>query len=234
MEVRLQKILADMGVASRRKAEELIEEGRVTVNGKPAVMGMKADPLIDHIKLDGKLLSRPEPKVYFIMNKPVHVVTSMSDPEGRPTVKDYLGKIRQRVYPVGRLDFNTEGLLLLTNDGDFAYSVLHPSKETPKTYLVKVKGVLEDKELERLRRGVRLKDGMTAPAKVKKIRTLRNNSWIEITIYEGRKRQIRRMLETVGRAVLKLKRIRIGGLDLGSLRPGEIRRLSPEEIKKLK
>lgn len=223
-----------MGVASRRKAEELIGEGRVTVNGRPAALGMKADPLIDHIKLDGKLLTRPEPKVYFMMNKPEHVVTSLSDPEGRPTVKDYLGKIRQRVYPVGRLDFDTEGLLLLTNDGDFAYSVLHPSKETPKTYIVKVKGVLDEDEIKRLRMGVRLKDGMTAPAKVKKIRALQNNSWIEITIHEGRKRQIRRMLEKVGHPVLKLKRVRIGGLDLGGMRPGEVKRLSTEEIKKLK
>jgi 23S rRNA pseudouridine2605 synthase len=233
MQQRLQKVLAEMGIASRRKAEELILEGRVTVNGKPAVLGMKADPLKDHIKLDGRLLTKPERKVYMMFYKPRGVVTSLHDPEGRPTVKEYLSGIRQRVYPVGRLDFDTEGLLLLTNDGDFAHRVLHPSKQVPKTYLAKVKGVLEEDELEKLRKGVKLEDGLTAPAKVKRIRALQMNSWIEITIHEGRKRQVRRMLDKVGHPVIHLKRTKVGGIELGPLRPGELRHLSQEEIKRI-
>lgn len=223
-----------MGLASRRKAEELIEEGRVTVNGEPARLGMKADPEKDSIKVDGRLLTAAEPKVYFMFNKPVNVVTSLQDPEGRPTVKDYLKGIKYRVYPVGRLDFDSEGLILLTNDGDFANIVLHPSRKVPKTYLVKVKGVLEEEDLERLRKGVRLEDGVTAPAEVRKVRKLEANSWVEITLREGRKRQIRRMLEKVGHPVLRLKRTRVGGVALGDLGPGGVRRLSPEEVKKIK
>lgn len=233
MEQRIQKILAQMGIASRRKAEELIEEGRVTVNGKVAALGMKADPAKDHIKVDGRLLIRPEPKIYLMFNKPVGVVTSLSDPEGRPTIKDFLKGIKYRVFPVGRLDYDSEGLLLITNDGDFAHSVLHPSKKIPKTYVVKVKGIIDEAEMGKLRGGVRLEDGLTAPAKVKRIRKADNNSWVEITIYEGRKRQIRRMLENVGYPVIRLKRIAINGIKLGDLKSGEIRHLTNEEIKRL-
>lgn len=233
MEQRIQKILAQMGIASRRKAEELIIEGRVTVNGKIATLGMKADPAKDHIKVDGRLLLKPEPKIYLMFNKPAGVITSLSDPEGRPTIKDFLKGIKYRVFPVGRLDYDSEGLLLITNDGDFAYRVLHPSKKIPKTYVVKVKGIVHEDAMERLRRGVRLEDGLTAPAKVKKIRLSESNSWVEITIYEGRKRQIRRMLEKVGHPVIKLRRIAIGSLKLGDLRPGEMRRLTVEEVKRL-
>ena len=234
MEKRLQKILSEIGVASRRNAEELIIEGRVTVNGKIAVIGMKADPARDHIKLDGKLIARPEPKVYLIFNKPRNVVTSLSDPEGRPTVKDYLKGVKYRVFPVGRLDYDSEGLLLLTNDGDFAQAILHPSKKIPKSYLVKVKGSPEEEGMKKLRAGVKLEDGITAPAKLQKSRVTENNTWLEITIHEGRKRQIRRMLEQIGYPVLKLKRIRINGIELGNLKPGECRYLKPEEIAKMK
>lgn len=233
MEQRIQKILAQMGIASRRKAEELIIEGRVTVNGKIATLGMKADPAKDHIKLDGKLLVKPEPKIYLMFNKPAGVVTSLSDPEGRPTIKDFLRGIKYRVFPVGRLDYDSEGLLLITNDGDFAHSILHPSKKIPKTYVVKVKGIINEDAMQRLRRGVRLEDGLTAPAKVKKIRLSESNSWVEITIYEGRKRQVRRMLEKVGYPVIKLRRIAIGSLRLGDLKPAEMRRLTIEEIRRL-
>ncbi|WP_333654239.1 pseudouridine synthase [Dissulfurispira sp.] len=233
MEQRIQKILAQMGIASRRKAEELIIEGRVTVNGKIATLGMKADPAKDHIKADGRLLVKPEPKIYLVFNKPVGVVTSLSDPEGRPTIKDFLKGIKYRVFPVGRLDYDSEGLLLITNDGDFAHCVLHPSKKIPKTYVIKVKGIVDEDAMQRLRRGVRLEDGLTAPAKVKKVRLSESNSWVEITIYEGRKRQVRRMLEKVGYPVIKLRRIAIGSLKLGDLRPGEMRRLTQEEIKRL-
>jgi 23S rRNA pseudouridine2605 synthase len=234
MEKRLQRILSEMGITSRRKAEDLIFEGRVTVNGRIATIGMKADLARDHIKVDGKLLIRPEPKVYIMLNKPKDVVTSLSDPEGRMTVKDFLGGVRYRVFPVGRLDYDSEGLLLMTNDGDFANAVLHPSKKIPKTYLVKVKGILEEKEMEKLRKGMKLLDVMTAPAKVKKIRKTENNSWLEITIYEGKKRQIRRMLEETGHPVLKLRRIRIDGLEIGNLKPGAYRYLTTEEMDKIK
>lgn len=231
---RLQKIIAEMGIASRRKAEELILEGRVTVNGQTAEIGMKADPLKDHVKVNGKLLTRPEKKVYFVFNKPRGVVTSLSDPEGRPTVQDFMKGIRERVYPVGRLDFDSEGMLLLTNDGDFSHAILHPAKKIPKTYLVKIKGALENDDLERLRNGIKLDGVLTAPAKAKLIRKGENNSWIEMTIYEGRKRQIRRMLERVGHPVIRLMRIRINGLEMGRLKPGTYRHLLPEEMQKMK
>jgi 23S rRNA pseudouridine2605 synthase len=234
MQQRLQKIIAEMGIASRRAAEEIIIEGRVTVNGKPAEIGMKADPLRDHIKVDGKLLVNPEKKVYFIFNKPRGVLTSLGDPEGRPTVTDFLKGIKQRVFPVGRLDYDSEGMLLLTNDGELAHAVLHPSKKIPKTYLVKVKGVLEKEDMEKLRTGIRLDRTVTAPAKVKPLRKTDNNSWIEMTIYEGKKRQIRRMLEKVGHQVMRLMRIRIDGIEMGKIKPGEFRRLSSEELEKIK
>ncbi len=235
MEKRLQKILAEMGIASRRRAEELIEEGRVTVNGKVARLGQKAAPLRDHIKLDGKLLTRPsERKVYYMLNKPVNVLTSLSDKEERPVVKDYLKGVRERVYPVGRLDFDSEGLLLITNDGELAHAVTHPSKKIPKTYRVKVKGVLADKELSRLRKGIRLDDGLTAPAEVKPVKILKQNSWVDITIHEGRKRQIRRMLQAVGHPAARLIRTRIDGVRLGTLKAGGLRQLSNEEVKRLK
>ncbi len=233
MEQRIQKILAQMGVASRRKAEDIIVEGRVTVNGKVAAVGMKADPAKDHIKVDGKLLIKPEPKIYLMLNKPSGVVTSLSDPEGRPAVKDFLKGVKYRVFPVGRLDYDSEGLLLITNDGDFAYCILHPSKKIPKTYVIKVKGIIDEGVIEEIRCGVKLRDGLTAPAKVKKIRQSGSNSWVEITIHEGRKRQVRRMLEKVGYPVIKLRRIAIGGLKLGDLKPGEMRRMTVEEVKKL-
>jgi 23S rRNA pseudouridine2605 synthase len=233
MEQRLQKIMAEMGVASRRKAEEMIEEGRVTVNGKTAVIGMKAALFRDHIKVDGKLLINPEKKVYFIFNKPRGVVTSLSDPEGRPTVQHFLKGIRERVFPVGRLDYDSEGMLLITNDGEFAHAVLHPSKKIPKTYLVKIKGVLEEEDILKLKTGIRLDRAVTAPAQIKRLRKTENNSWIEMTIYEGKKRQIRRMLERVGHPVIRLMRIRIDGVEMGALKPGTYRKMTLEEMKKI-
>ncbi|RMG05636.1 MAG: rRNA pseudouridine synthase [Nitrospirae bacterium] len=236
MKERIQKILANSGICSRRKAEDLIREGRVMVNGRVAEIGMKADLETDYIRIDGKLVLRPEPRKYIIMNKPRGVITALSDPEGRPTVKDLLKGLRVRVYPVGRLDFNSEGLLLLTNDGDLANRIIHPRHKVPKKYLVKVKGRISDEDIWRLRKGVMLEDGMTLPAKVRRVRMPRsvNNSWIEITIREGKKRQIRRMLEKIGHPVLKLKRTAINGLKLSGLLPGQWRELSPEEVKRLK
>lgn len=234
MEQRLQKIIAEMGLASRRKAEELILEGRVKVNGRVAELGMKADPERDHIKVDGKLLVRPEQKVYYVFNKPRGIVTTLSDPQGRPTIRDFLSKIRQRVFPVGRLDYDSEGMIILTNDGDFAYGILHPSKKISKTYLVKIKGILEEEEMARLRKGIMLDKKMTAPALVKRIRKSEQNSWIEMTIYEGRRRQIRRMLEALGHQVIRLMRIRVDGIEMGDVRPGAFRQMTQPELERLK
>jgi 23S rRNA pseudouridine2605 synthase len=233
MEKRLQKILSETGIASRRKAEKLISEGRVVVSGKVATIGMKADISKDCIRVDGKLLpeSKKKQNVYIMLNKPRGVVTTLYDPEGRPTIKDFLKGVRWRVFPVGRLDYDSEGLLLLTNDGDFANSVLHPSKQISKIYLAKIKGVVKNGTIEKLKRGVRLEDGMTSPARVRIVRLLEKNSWIEVVICEGRKRQIRRMLEHVGHPVISLRRIGVNGLRLKGLRTGEMRYLTPGELR---
>ncbi|UCD34024.1 MAG: rRNA pseudouridine synthase [Nitrospiraceae bacterium] len=234
MEERIQKILSKCGIASRRKAEELILEGLVTVNGVPAVLGMKADLERDHIKVRGRLIGGVQTKVYLAFHKPLQCITAMDDPEGRPTVKDFLKRVKAAVYPVGRLDYNSEGLLLLTNDGDLAQAVLHPRSKVPKTYRIKIDGVLEDSDIAKLERGIRLEEGVTAPAKVRTVKVLKANSWVDITIHEGRKRQVRRMLERVGHPVSRLIRIRINGLALGDLKPGEYRYLTAEEVAKLK
>jgi len=235
MEERLQKIISAAGVASRRAAEQLIVEGRVRVNGKVVTeLGAKADANDDHIKVDGKLINPKQPRTYIMLNKPAGYVTTMSDPEGRPTVQDLLKGVKTRVYPVGRLDYNTEGLLLMSNDGDFAHLITHPKHEFPKTYLAKVKGVLDERAIEMLEKGMFLQDGKTAPAKLKKIRKEEMNSWVEITIHEGRKRQVRRMFDHVGRSVIKLKRIRTGGLSLGDLPEGKFRHLTLDEVKMLR
>jgi len=232
---RIQKIISAAGITSRRAAEELIAEGRVRVNGTVVTeLGSKADASKDHIKVDGKLINPKQPPTYIMLNKPAGFVTTMSDPEGRPTVQDLLKGIKVRVYPVGRLDYNTEGLLLMTNDGDFAHLVTHPKHEFPKTYLAKVKGVVEDGQIANLEQGIYLDDGKTAPAKIKKIRKEEANSWLEITIHEGRKRQVRRMFDRVGHSVIKLKRIKTGNLVLGDLPEGSYRYLTPVEVQGLR
>ncbi len=234
MEERLQKIMSRCGISSRRKAEEMIMEGLVKVNGETATIGMKADINRDHIKVKGKLINKIETMVYLMFNKPVKCLTSMSETDKRPMVTDYLKRLKARVFPVGRLDFNSEGLLLLTNDGDLANAILHPKKKVPKTYIVKIEGVLDDKDIMKLEKGIRLDDGMTAPAKVRRVqKKTKANSWIEMTIYEGKKRQIRRMLERVRHPVIKLIRTKINGIELGSLEPGRYRFLTPDELKKL-
>ncbi|MDH4163058.1 MAG: pseudouridine synthase [Nitrospirota bacterium] len=234
MEERIQKIISAAGVVSRRAAEELIREGRVRVNGTVVTeMGTKADPDKDHIKVDGKLINPQQPKTYLMLNKPVGYVTTMSDPEGRPVVADLLKGVKVRVYPVGRLDYDTEGLLLLTNDGDFAHLVTHPKHELPKTYLVKVKGVLSDSDVDNLEKGVFLKDGKTAPARVRRLRKEESNSYVEITIHEGRKRQVRRMIDYTGHSVIKLKRSKVGVLPLGDLELGAYRHLTSDEVRAL-
>lgn len=233
-EERLQKILARAGIASRRKAEDLILHGHVTVSGRVVTeLGTKADPEREHIKVDGKRISL-QPLAYLVMNKPKGYVTTLADPEGRPTVADLLKGVKVRVYPVGRLDYDAEGLLLCTNDGDLAHRLMHPRYEVPKTYRVKVKGVMEEKALAKLRRGIVLEEGRTAPARVLPIRKTETNSWIELTIREGWNRQIKRMCERVGHPVLKLQRVRYGPLELGDLPVGRCRKLAPHEVALLK
>ncbi|HUI46657.1 MAG TPA: pseudouridine synthase [Nitrospirota bacterium] len=235
MQERIQKIISAAGVTSRRAAEQLISEGRVRVNGQVVTeLGTKADAAKDHIKVDGKLINPRQPLTYIMLNKPAGFVTTMADPEGRPTVLSLLKGIKIRVYPVGRLDYNTEGLLLLTNDGDFAHLITHPRHELPKTYRAKVKGVLEDRQISDLENGIYLDDGRTAPAMLKKLSKEETNSWLEITIREGRKRQVRRMFDRVGHSVIKLKRIRTGNLILGDLPEGAFRYLTPAEVNALK
>ncbi|HBH62346.1 MAG TPA: pseudouridine synthase [Nitrospiraceae bacterium] len=234
MEERIQKIIAKCGIASRRKAEEMILEGLVRVNGVPATLGMKADLERDHIKVKGKLIGAVQTRVYLVFNKPVQCLTATHDEEGRPTVMDFLKRIKLQVFPVGRLDFNSEGLLILTNDGELANAVLHPKNKIPKTYRVKVDGFPDNQDIVKLERGIMLDDGITAPAKVRLVKKLKANSWMDITIYEGRKRQVRRMFERIGHSVSKLVRTRINGLSLGDLKPGEYRYLTPDEIAKLR
>src|SRR6185369_878596 len=180
------------------------------------------------------LINPHQPLTYIMLNKPAGYVTTMSDPEGRPTVQHLLKGVKIRVYPVGRLDYNTEGLLLLTNDGDFAHLITRPKHEFPKTYRAKVKGGLEDSQIDTLEKGIYLDDGRTAPAKIKKVSKEEANSWLEITIHEGKKRQVRRMFDRVGHSVIKLKRIRTGNLVLGDLPEGAFRYLTPEEVRALK
>jgi len=231
-EERLQKILSRAGVSSRRKAETLIVEGRVTVNGAAVTeLGSKADLDRDHIKVDGKLLRAPRRLLYIALNKPVNCVTTVSDPEGRATVMDLLHGLKERVFPVGRLDYHSEGLLLLTNDGEFANGLTSASYHIPKTYLVKVNGLLTSEQEEKFRSGVPMEGRMTAPAGLKIVRKA-VNPWYEVKLVEGRKNQIRVMFKHFGRLVEKLKRVRIGFLELGPIKPGQFRHLSLEEIER--
>lgn len=232
---RLQKILAAAGVASRRKCEELITSGQVQVNGETVTaLGTKADPAVDVITVNGRTIGA-EKKIYIMFNKPKGVITSASDPQGRKIVTDYLKGITERLYPVGRLDYDTEGLLLLTNDGDFAHLLTHPKHHVPKTYLATVKGVPHGTELEKLKDGVMLEDGMTAPAEVEyyDVDPDGKQAVISITIHEGRNRQVRRMFEAIQHPVTKLKRISFGGLYLDNLKRGLYRHLSKEEVEEL-
>ena len=231
---RLQKIIAEAGLASRRKAEDWIRNGRVQLNGEIATLGVSADPGQDRITIDGKPLRRSERKYYLLLNKPVGYVTSLSDPQGRPVVTALLRDIPVRVYPVGRLDLTTEGLLLLTNDGSLAHRLMHPRHEIEKTYLVRAQGKIASEKLEKLTAGVILDDGPTLPARVDKVRFAGSHTWFELTIREGRNRQVRRMLEAIGHPVSRLKRVRLAFLDIENLPVGSYRLLSSREVERLK
>lgn len=231
---RIQKLIAQAGITSRRKAEQLIVDGRVKVNGKKVTeLGTKAS-VNDLIEVDGVPIRREE-KVYFLMNKPKYCLSSVSDDRGRETVIDYLGNVNARVFPVGRLDFESTGLLLLTNDGDFANKMIHPSYHLPKTYECAISGELTEDEMRQLRKGIMLEDGKTLPAKVHvlKYNANKNKTIFEITIFEGRNREIRRMMEFFHHEVTRLDRKQFGFLDYGTLRQGESRRLRMFEVKQL-
>lgn len=234
MKERLQKLIASAGLASRRQAEEWIEGGRVTVNGQVARLGDRADPGRDRVEVDGKVLGRAPAKICVLLNKPSGYVTSLKDPQGRPVVSDLVKSLGERLFPVGRLDYNTEGLLLLTNDGDLAQRLAHPRHKVNKTYLVRVRGQLDARARTALERGVSLGDGMTAPARVARLRHSGGHSWFELTIREGRNRQVRRMCEKLGYPVSRLRRIRVAFLELGDLQPGAFRLLSAREVSELK
>lgn len=234
-QVRLQKVIARSGLASRRHAEALIREGRVSVNGKTVtVLGTCIDPNRDHVKVNGRHLKPCPPDMFLMLHKPAGYVSTMKDPLNRPAISDLLATGSIRTFPVGRLDCDSEGLLLLTNNGDIAQACLHPRNHVTKTYLVKIKGFLNNEELNTLKKGLVLEDGPTAPAHVRKIRQSEANSWIEMTITEGRNHQVKRMLDCVGHPVLKLKRIKFGPLTLGDLPIGGSRYLSDAEANALR
>ena len=232
--VRLQKYLADSGVASRREGERLIGAGRVEVNGHVVTaQGVRVDPERDVVRLDGRRVQGSGRRVYYLLHKPKGFITSASDPEGRPTVLELLQGVRERIFPVGRLDWNSEGLLILTNDGDLTQRLTHPVNHVPKVYRVKVKGAVTGSDLEALRRGMFLEGRRTLPARVERV-SGQANTWLEVTLHEGRRNQIRRMFDRLGHRVQKLKRIAIGPIRDRALKPGEWRRLTPDEIRRLR
>ena len=234
-EVRLQKVIAQAGVASRRKAEGLIAQGHVTVNGQPVTtMGTTVDPSVDVVVVAGRRLPRHAPLLYILLHKPRGYLTTCDDERGRPTVFDLLNRQPVRLFPVGRLDVNSEGLLLLTNDGRLANRLLHPRYRMPRIYLVKIQGVLTDQEVEQLRRGVVLDDGKTLPAQVRVMRQAEKSCWLRLTLYEGRHRQIHRMLQHCGGySIKRLQRLAMGPLTLAGLSPGNYRVLKPFEVTRL-
>lgn len=229
--VRLQKVLAAAGVASRRASELLIEEGRVEVNGQVVTeQGRRVNPDRDQIRVDGSRIPPPRRHQYLVLNKPRGVVSTMDDPEGRPTLSEYLPRTAERLFHVGRLDTDTEGIILLTNDGEFAHRLAHPSYEVPKTYFVQAAGVMDNHAIKRLAKGVRLDDGPVKPDKVKLVSRGQDRTLLEITIHSGRNRVVRRMMDTVGHPVDRLGRTMIGPVRLGNLPVGEVRDLTREEL----
>src|SRR5947209_11128681 len=236
---RLQKIIAHAGFASRREAESMIRDGRVTVNGRVVTeLGSKADSERDHIKVDGKLITRSETHRYILLYKPKEVMTTVEDPQGRRTVIDLVRGVRERIYPVGRLDFHSEGLVLLTNDGDLAYKVSHPTHGSVKIYNVKVRGVPDERLVDKLRRGITLEGKRTLPCQIERIKTTgktedQGNSWFEVKLREGRTQQIRKMFQALGHPVSKLRRVAIGPISDPKLTPGVWRELTKQEVKML-
>lgn len=227
--VRLQRYLAECGVASRRAAEKLILEGRVKVNGCTAQLGVSVEPASDRIEVDGVSVGQDQ-KIYILLNKPPGVISSVHDPHGRRTVIDCLGHVAVRVFPVGRLDYDTEGALLLTNDGDLAHRLMHPSFEVDKVYLAWVEGHVTPETAQRLEEGIELEDGLTAPAKVMVMHAAAKSTLLQITLHEGRKREVKRMCEAVGHRVRQLQRTAIGHLRLKGLKPGQWRYLNEAEV----
>ena len=229
---RLQKLIAQAGICSRRAAEKLISDGKVTVDGKIVrELGAKADPSKNKIRVDGKLLRFDTEKIYLLLNKPRGYVSTVHDDRGRKTVLELLGEnFSERVYPVGRLDLNSEGLLLLTNDGELTNALIHPRNEIKKTYRVKITGTVTEEKLDKLRAGIELDDGLTLPAEI----FLLDDGQIEITIHEGRNRQVRRMFAAIGCDVKRLRRIKVSFLTLDGLKVGAFRKLTAEEISRLK
>ena len=234
-EERLQKILSRAGVASRRAAEELIRAGRVQVNGEVVrELGTRADPRRDVIRVDDRTIAEPGELVYYVLYKPERVVTTLSDPEGRDAVGDFIRRLRERVYPVGRLDYDAEGVLLLTNDGELAHKLTHPRWGVPRTYLAKVKGEPTDEVLERMRQGVRLEDGMARALEASFEKRTPKNTWIRLVVAEGRHHLVKRLCEAVGHPVVRLFRSDYAGVTAAGLRPGEVRELTSREVQMLK
>lgn len=232
MKERLQKYIARNGIASRRKSEEIIFSGRVKVNGKTVNEIVTIDDESDVVEVDGIAIKPLTNRIYVILNKPVGYITSSSDQFGRKTVLDIIN-IKQRIYPVGRLDYDTSGLLILTNDGDFTLKLTHPSHEIKKTYRAQIKGIPSSHEIEEFCRGLDIEDYHTSAAEFNIISTFEENTVADITIHEGKNRQVRKMCEKIGHPVIKLERIRIGEISLGNLKTGEWRYLSPDEVRKL-
>lgn len=232
--MRINKYLAASGVASRRACDKLIEEGKVTVNGKPCGLGADVDERRDVVEVEGKPVAPAALHKYYVMNKPKGYVCTVRDDKGRKTVMKLLPPDAGRVYPVGRLDYDSEGLLFFTDDGDLAFRLTHPKNEIPKTYLVRIEGTVDEAQLNKLRAGVMLDGRLTAKCKIKIVETDKKYTRLHVTIGEGRNRQVRRMFETIGKEVVFLKRIRIGEMELGSLERGKVRKLSESEIFYLK
>jgi 23S rRNA pseudouridine2605 synthase len=226
MTMRIHKYMAHAGIGSRRHCEELVKAGLVTVNGQLATIGLVIDEKTAKVELEGKVITLNTNYVYYLLNKPHAVVSTVKDPEGRKTVLSYLPKDVPRLYPVGRLDYNSEGLLLLTNDGALAQKLTHPSFEVKKTYRVLVRGHLTQVTLNILRRGVNLADGKTAPAGVEVVAEEGGNTWLDVTIHEGKNHQVRRMFEALHHTVLRLTRTRLGEWELGDMKPGELRQVT--------
>ena len=233
--IRLQKFLAEAGLGSRRKCEEIIITGRVKVNDIVVnELGTKVDPEKDIVKVDDKIIKKRD-KVYIVLNKPEGYITSVKDQFNRPTVLDLLRGVKERVFPVGRLDYNTSGLLILTNDGDLSYKITHPKHKVVKTYIALIKGIPDEADLERFRKGLKIEeDFITSPAEIEILKTYKNSSLVRIKIHEGRNRQIRKMCAAIGHPVMKLTRESIGKITLGGLKKGDWRYLTDEEIEYLK